>query len=361
LNLTLLHELRSHQFLCLGVSKSVVPPTESASSESTKIRNRAAHLIKDEIYTVANLGRKLEDGETLHDAVSKILSEWNQRQATLETRRASISVSKLKQKSRRKGILPPDVGNEKALKRFTLIPSSERPVEVLDCRKNLIAFRCSVPIDLIANLEQTEALLPPLKAHNTGRGLFPHRHYAAWGDFAKDVYHSKEYRDDFPHSQNWLDANRALWDYLSNLLRLVRPEMWKTANNFKFLKEKHLAGAWSGMAINQDTKDGGDVHQDWQDSQRVFNCVVPFGIFSGADLVLWQAGLRFQLSRGEVLFFFGSLLAHHVTKVTSGRRSVVDLFTHKSNFDVRKRKFKATENRETYRKWGLEKKARAST
>jgi hypothetical protein len=197
--------------------------------------------------------------------------------------------------------------------------------------------------------------------HNTGRGLFPHRHYAAWGDFAKDVYHSKEYRDDFPHSQNWLDANRALWDYLSNLLRLVRPEMWKTANNFKFLKEKHLAGAWSGMAINQDTKDGGDVHQDWQDSQRVFNCVVPFGIFSGADLVLWQAGLRFQLSRGEVLFFFGSLLAHHVTKVTSGRRSVVDLFTHKSNFDVRKRKFKATENRETYRKWGLEKKARAST
>jgi hypothetical protein len=230
-----------------------------------------------------DLGRKLEDRETLHDAVSKILSEWDQRQATFQSIRASISISNLKAKTKRKGILPPDVGNEKALNRFTLIPSSERPVEVLDCRGNLIAFRCSVPIDLIANLERTEAMLPRLKAQNTGRGLFPHRHYAAWGDFATEVYHSKEYRDDLPHSQNWLDANRALWDYLSNLLRLVRPEMWKTANNFKYLKEKHLAGAWSGMAINQDTKDG-DVHQDWQDSQRMFNCVVPFGIFSAPTM-----------------------------------------------------------------------------
>jgi hypothetical protein len=60
------------------------------------------------------------------------------------------------------------------------------------------------------------------------------------------------------------------------------------------------------MAINQEMTKGsqGEWHQDWQDSHRIFNCVVPFGKFTGADLALWQPKVRLQLSRGEAFFFF---------------------------------------------------------
>jgi hypothetical protein len=80
----------------------------------------------------------------------------------------------------------------------------------------------------------------------------------------------------------------------------------KTATNFKYLEAKHLAAAWGGMAINQEMTKGsqGEWHQDWQDCHRIFNRVVPFGKFTGADLALWQPKVRLQLSRGEAFFFF---------------------------------------------------------
>jgi Txe/YoeB family toxin of Txe-Axe toxin-antitoxin module len=82
---------------------------------------------------------------------------------------------------------------------------------------------------------------------------------------------------DISHSQNWLDANKDLWAYLSNLLKKIQPEMWQTATNFNFLEKKHLAGAWAGRAINQQILEGtkGGWHQDFGDSTRVFNGLVP--------------------------------------------------------------------------------------
>jgi hypothetical protein len=80
-------------------------------------------------------------------------------------------------------------------------------------------------------------------------------------------------------------------------------------------------------------------HYDWQDSASVFNVLVPYGHFTGADLELWELNTRIQISRGEVFFFFGRLIAHRITPVLSGTRSVLDLLTHKSNFDDKDRKF----------------------
>jgi hypothetical protein len=112
------------------------------------------------------------------------------------------------------------------------------------------------------------------------------------------------------------------------------------------------------MAINQEMTKGsqGEWHQDWQGSHRIFNCVVPFGKFTGADLALWQPKVRLQLYRGEAFFFFGALLAHKVMSVESGPRSCVDLFTHESNHD-RRRKHPETYSKESYREWDLEKRA----
>jgi hypothetical protein len=34
-----------------------------------------------------------------------------------------------------------------------------------------------------------------------------------------DIHPSVDHINDLPHSENWIEANKALWDFLSNLLQ----------------------------------------------------------------------------------------------------------------------------------------------
>lgn len=72
------------------------------------------------------------------------------------------------------------------------------------------------------------------------------------------------------------------------------------------------------------TGDSG-IHQDWGDYCRGFNCVVPWGDYTGGGLVLYQAGIVYDLQPGDVLFFYGNILAHNVVDIV-GERNVLDLF-----------------------------------
>jgi hypothetical protein len=189
------------------------------------------------------------------------------------------------------------------------------------------------------------------------RGKFVKRHYAVWADCMDHIQPSAEYQKEFPHSQLWVAANEALWDHLSELLRRLEPQMFAKGTGFQYLKDEpgkysNFAGAWSGMAINEqmDPASTSKWHYDWQDSASVFNVLVPYGHFIGADLELWELNTRIQISRGEVFFFFGRILGHRVTSVLSGTRSVLDLLTHKSNFDDKNRKFKDRKKCELNRK-----------
>jgi hypothetical protein len=56
---------------------------------------------------------------------------------------------------------------------------------------------------------------------------------------------SSQYMDDLPHSQNWLDANKALWVYLSELLRKLERQMYVKATNFKYLQK--LEGNYTNL------------------------------------------------------------------------------------------------------------------
>ncbi len=60
-------------------------------------------------------------------------------------------------------------------------------------------------------------------------------------------------------------------------------------------------------------------------------CLVPFGNFSGGNLVLMQLGLKVILQPGDVFFFRSSLIAHQVETV-EGTRSVLNLFTYANVF-----------------------------
>jgi hypothetical protein len=74
---------------------------------------------------------------------------------------------------------------------------------------------------------------------------------------------------------------------------------------------------------------GSAAHRDVKDDFTVFNVVAPFSNYKGGDLVLWGLRMRVEMRRGDVFFFYGSLISHNVTAV-EGDRNSVNLFTHHS-------------------------------
>ena len=72
------------------------------------------------------------------------------------------------------------------------------------------------------------------------------------------------------------------------------------------------------------------MHQDWNDKWYGFNCILPFADFTGGALELWQLGIILELRPGDVVFFFGRLLAHNTEKVDSRVQNSVDLFCHQA-------------------------------
>jgi len=232
-----------------------------------------------------------------------------------------------------------------AINRLRLFkPEGERPLEIIDPKGVVFGYRFRLPIALIEALETSTSLLPPLQASKHKRGSYAVRHYAHWADFKRTVYENAEYLKEKPNADAWLAANHALFHYLSDYLRIYLPEMWvsmtgtiRKATNGKLAG---LASPWHGVAIGQGMgSEGGEDHQDWSDEPSVFNAVIPFGAqgWTGADILLWQLGLRVAVERGHCFLFKGAIIAHRATAVTSGQRNFVDLFCHKSVYDVKNR------------------------
>ena len=48
--------------------------------------------------------------------------------------------------------------------------------------------------------------------------------------------------------------------------------------------------------------------------------------------MLWQLSIILELQHGDVLLFFGCLIAHNTEKVDAGVRNSVDLFCHEAVF-----------------------------
>lgn len=185
---------------------------------------------------------------------------------------------------------------------------------------------------------------------------------------------AKEYIHDQPYSCQWKDMNTPLFDYCSDLLRFIAPDQWVSMQALRYTegrvdtgqkgkrkiseveladssgggigvgvgdgasasmgKVTHIAGAWSGVAINQRQRDNGEAHWDYRDGRAKFNLAIPYGMWQGGDMVLWGLGKKIELRRGEGLFFLGSLIAHSVVDITGGARNSLDLFSHQSNFQA---------------------------
>jgi hypothetical protein len=81
------------------------------------------------------------------------------------------------------------------------------------------------------------------------------------------------------------------------------------------------------VVINQLVTGSTGTHLDFGDWG--YNCVIPWGQYTGGGLVLWQLEIVVELEPGDAFFFMGSLIAHNVGEIEWVQNSV-DLFCHKN-------------------------------
>lgn len=296
--------------------------TATAAANIAAVNARLDYLINDlrayDDYTSTG-------GHGRRNGVKRLLHRWSVAQQGLETYTSPVPYPILKQQAKSRKL---DDWTQEDLTSYTHIPSSATHHQVKDTHGNVLAYRLRIPQPLIDTLISTESMLPPIMASASVRGDMQHRHYCLWRKSAPEPFLSAEYKSQLPNSQLWLDANQNLFRRLSDDLRLINPECYvKFASIQPYLPVtmQPLCSVFPGLAINQCMTGDSGIHQDWGDYCRGFNCVVPWGNYTGGGLVLYQARIVYELQPGDVLYFYGNILAHNVVNI-QGERNVLDLF-----------------------------------
>jgi hypothetical protein len=215
---------------------------------------------------------------------------------------------------------------------FTVIKSHKNHHAIIDQHGEILGYRFRIKHELLNTLDETTAALPPARVNARNRGDYPTRHYSVWRDYSTIPFESAEYRKDLPASKEWCDKNKKLFHDLSEALRMISPMTYVRYRGAQpYLKARHnlhpLCGIWFGVAINQLVTGSTGTHLDFGDWG--YNCVVPWGQYTGGGLVLWQLEMIVELEPGDAFFFMGLLIAHNVGEI-EGVRNSIDLFCHKN-------------------------------
>ncbi len=193
-----------------------------------------------------------------------------------------------------------------------------------------------------------EARGAPAPARRSGtcpgsRGVHRVQHLGTWVGYNEDSVpmKTKETRDldekEGRAAERFLGRIEKLVRDVTNDHRLLEPhEHARALGVAEKMKEKFGIGpgfkGWFGGAVVQGMtgEEASEVHRDRKDFG--LTCLVPWGQYTGGNLVLVQLGLKIVLKPGDVFFFRSALIAHQVEEVV-GMRGVLTLFTHANVFD----------------------------
>jgi len=215
---------------------------------------------------------------------------------------------------------------------FRIIPSDGHHVKIVDRRGKLLAYRFGVPEPLRQNLSDTEQLIPDDKKQRHERGTTVNRHWGMWKKYMKEPRMTGEYVRDLPHSKQWAEANAELFRYLSDVLRILEPKMYKRFVSIREFLPRDvtpMCGAWYACAINQNMTEDGRPHIDSSDYYCGLNVVTGWGEFTSAKIVLWQLDVKVELKSGDAMLFLGRLIGHNAVDIEGGPRNIVDGFVHR--------------------------------
>ncbi|KAI9781520.1 MAG: hypothetical protein M1839_005935 [Geoglossum umbratile] len=214
---------------------------------------------------------------------------------------------------------------------FQVLASSNNHLRIEDQSGHLLAYRLRVPTTYTQTLNNTDSLIPIIPFTKHERGNTVNRHWGMWKKYVAEPRMTSEYCRDQPYAQQWLEANEGLFGYLSDVLRLLEPEMYMRYNSIlPFLPDgvQPSCGAWHACAINQGMITEGKAHFDYSDYHCGLNAVTGWGDHTTAKLILWQLGLALEVKPGDAVLFLGRVLIHNAVDIQGGARSVVDCFTH---------------------------------
>lgn len=175
------------------------------------------------------------------------------------------------------------------------------------------------------------------------RGVHRVQHLGTWVGYNEDSkpMKTKETRElderEGRAAEKFLGRIEKLVRDVTNDHRLLEPhEHARALGVAEKMRKKFGIGpgfnGWFGGAVVQGMtgEEASEVHRDRKDFG--LTCLVPWGQYTGGNLVLVQLGLKIVLKPGDVFFFRSALIAHQVEEVV-GMRGVLTLFTHANVFD----------------------------
>src|SRR5438045_9774780 len=105
--------------------------------------------------------------------------------------------------------------------KFMVIPSSETHHAIVDSNGFLLGYCYHIPNDKLDKLIKSTTNLPFTRADAGKCSQYPTCHYTVWRKYTTDPSYSKEYMDDHPDSEEWSNANKEHFKYLSNGLGML--------------------------------------------------------------------------------------------------------------------------------------------
>jgi len=228
---------------------------------------------------------------------------------------------------------------------------NNRPLFIYGKDGGLIAYRTTLKSSkLLATLTQSIHELPNQTNHKFRgiyRGAHSTRHYCIWCPYAKTPFVSKELQKDAEAGLEFLKKNLDLWNYLSNLLGGIAPNVYKMFLRYPLPKDlKRFCTAWAGCVVNIGTSDPvqTEPHRDVKESKFGYSCIVTAGDYTGGALICYELKLIIELPPGSC-FLFPDALITHANESSTGERSSVVAFTQENMFHYWQRKYGYVNNK----------------
>ncbi|KAH0543595.1 hypothetical protein GP486_008566, partial [Trichoglossum hirsutum] len=202
---------------------------------AAELNKRVDYLVNElEVYKGYPHG-----GKGLRHAVKNELYHWKKRQEGMEVVRVPQLYSTLWKQAKRR-----NQGEQQAellsrdWKMFLTYESSSNYLRIEDKHEHLLIYRLPIPTQFTETLAKTEDLIPPSPHKEHSRGQSSTKFWGLWRKYVQEPRMSQDYLKDLPSSQKWLDENQAYFKHMSDILRLLDPQMYVRYSSIKqFLPE----------------------------------------------------------------------------------------------------------------------------
>jgi len=173
------------------------------------------------------------------------------------------------------------------------------------------------------------------------RGKYEKWIFTVWSPYRKEPIYSRDYRLRDEESKRFIEANKSIFEKLTNLLGQVAPGVFKELQRFPLDKGlSRLCHAWCGCVVNRlgvDAKPT-EIHRDVKEPKYGYSGLICTGEFTGGGLILYDLEIILELKPGDMLVFADSVI-HHSNEQVQGRRNSVVCFTQKNMYDYWHRTF----------------------